>query len=620
MILIVFVLSLVCFGACTQEEVAPEQQADPVSNAAPYAVLAEKAAASVHAAEKAGALLVRTPVERETSADLSAVTFYPNMAQPLLDMPPTEADELHRPWVTVSQDETTGLVLAAMPMRSATVELDVSLEDQNGQQVGNLSAEAHPIVFTPVSDRERQNYRMQGLWLADPGPVPAEEGHLVAWFIRLQTTPTAEPGEYTMKIEIPWGNETLTDNLRVTVLPIRLPDPLEHGYTFGVFCSGGNFNEQQFRQMKRRGLEAILFFWPGGFDIGISNRDGQLVLDLSSMDEMVVSFKKAGMSGPIVIALGNDSNGFLERDIAKAFDLPFEPREAHDGRMVRVASLDNVEFEQRIVEALIQLFEHAAENNWPEIVILPYDEPTERLMDEHRWMVRLFREHFPEIRLYGVTMNRLEWAEEVLDTDILVANGDWARIQRLAREHNKDVWFYKSVTAASSFGTCRARTGLEMYAYHPDGKWFWSYNFHRDDPWNEFDGSVPDSAWVICWPPLQEGQESVGTPGYEGLREGVNDVRYAMALEELLENIHTPAAQQIQQQYDSWREQVQENPPTPAELPFVRAQLIRWTLELMERPLPQRFEETFPAMQERTPGKGDSATPSGFAPRENEQT
>jgi len=337
------------------------------------------------------------------------------------------------------------------------------------------------------------------------------------------------------------------------------------------------------------------------------------------MDEVVKRFKKAGMSGPIVIALGNDSNGFLERDIARAFDLPFEPREEHDGRTVRVAPLDDVEFEQRIVEALAQLFEHAAENSWPEIVILPYDEPTERLMEEHRRMVRLFREHFPEVRLYGVTMNRLEWAEEVLDTDILVANGDWARIQLLAREHDKDVWFYKSVTAAGGFGICRARTGLEMYAYHPDGKWFWSYNFHVGDPWNEVDGRTPDSAWVICWPPLQDGAESIATPGYEGLREGVNDVRYAMNLEELLENTDTPAAREIQQRYDSWRERVKKNPPTPAELPSVRAQLIRWTLEVMDRPLPQGFEGAFPAMQEGSPSQGDSATPSGFSPRENEQ-
>ncbi|MGB2823480.1 MAG: hypothetical protein WBF17_21050 [Phycisphaerae bacterium] len=63
-------------------------------------------------------------------------------------------------------------------------------------------------------------------------------------------------------------------------------------------------------------------------------------------------------------------------------------------------------------------------------------------MDEHRRMVRLFRERFPDVRLYGVTMNRLKWAETVLDTDILVSNGDFGRIRALATRHGKAAWFY----------------------------------------------------------------------------------------------------------------------------------------------------------------------------------
>jgi len=271
MILIVSIIFLLCFGACTQEAQRFEQQPNPVPNAAPYEVLAEKAAASVAAAENAGLRLQPSPMQPDAamsegaSSNQDAMIFYPDMTQPLLDVAPTKDDQLRRPWVVVSRGETTGLVLASVPIRSAAVELAVSLEDRNGQTAKDLSTEVHPIVFAPVSDRERKNYRMQGLWVADPGPVPAEEGHLTAWFIRLQTDSAAEPGEYTLEIKLPWENETLTDSLRVTVLPIRLPDPLEHDYTFGVFCSGGNFNEQQFRQMKRRGLEAILFFWPGKF-------------------------------------------------------------------------------------------------------------------------------------------------------------------------------------------------------------------------------------------------------------------------------------------------------------------------------------------------------------------
>ena len=275
----------------------------------------------------------------------------------------------------------------------------------------------------------------------------------------------------------------------MTVLPFTLPKPAERNYTFGAFCAGAAFSETQFRQMKEHGIESILFFW-GHYGLNVLNEDGKLRLDLANLDAMVEKFKAAGLAGPIVIALGNDSASTLERRISEAFNLPLV-REMREGKEARVAPLDNPQFEQRIIEALTQLFDHAKAKNWPEIVIMPYDEPTERLMPEHKRMVRIFREHFPKVRLYGCTMNRLEWAKMLADTDILVSNGDFARIIEFARQNNKTAWFYGGNTAAQGYGACRASYGLARYVYHPDGSWFWSYNFHVADPWNEFDGERP---------------------------------------------------------------------------------------------------------------------------------
>ena len=301
-------------------------------------------------------------------------------------------------------------------------------------------------------------------------------------------------------------------------------------------------------------------------------------MDFADLDKMMDNYMKAGMAGPVVMALGNDSASSLERWIADAFNLPLV-REPRDGKEVRVAPLDNPRFEQLIVEALSQLFEHAKANHWPEIVILPYDEPTERLMPEYRRLVKLFREHFPKVRLYGVTMNRLEWAKMVSDADVLSTNGDFARIIQFDRENGKTAWFYGSNVAAAGFGDCRASYGLARYIYHPDGSWFWSYNFHVADPWNEFDGATPDSAWVICWPALHEDEPSVSTLGYEGLRAGVNDVRYAMALEDALKAGKGPAIERVGKQYDAWRQQAQRGRLSAGQTEAARLQLIEWLLQ-----------------------------------------
>jgi hypothetical protein len=198
-------------------------------------------------------------------------------------------------------------------------------------------------------------------------------------------------------------------------------------------------------------------------------------------------------------------------------------------------------------------------------------------MDEHKRMVRLFRTHFPKVRLYGVTMNRLSWAEMVSDCDILVSNGDWARIRALATERKLGVWFYGGVQTSRGYGGCRWRYGLRPYAYRPDGMWFWCYNFHVGDPWNEFDGFTPDSAWVIRWPPLAEGAKSVETLAYEGLREAVDDVRYAMTLEARLAE---KDVSEVRAAYENWLHGLQGAEPAGADVVRLRDKLIEWLLRL----------------------------------------
>jgi hypothetical protein len=47
------------------------------------------------------------------------------------------------------------------------------------------------------------------------------------------------------------------------------------------------------------------------------------------------------------------------------------------------ADIRHPELNRRLQELLVAIKQHSAEQNWPEIVFLIYDEPTERLMEEH---------------------------------------------------------------------------------------------------------------------------------------------------------------------------------------------------------------------------------------------
>jgi hypothetical protein len=168
----------------------------------------------------------------------------------------------------------------------------------------------------------------------------------------------------------------------------------------------------------------------------------------------------------------------------------------------------------------------------------------------------------------------------VLDTDILVSNGDWARIRQLATEKGKSAWFYGSVTTAHGYAGCRWRFGLRPYAYGADGMWFWCYNFYVGDPWNEFDGFTPDSSWVIVWPPLAKGGNSVETLAYEGIREAVDDVRYAIRLENALARIDSAKAAKVGGEYRAWLKELQEAQPAPEALRGHRDRIVEWLLGL----------------------------------------
>ena len=123
---------------------------------------------------------------------------------------------------------------------------------------------------------------------------------------------------------------------------------------------------------------------------------------------------------------------------------------------------------------MLAIKDHAKADDWPEIVFIIYDEPTERLMEEHEHRYQFIKSFWPELRIYGVTMNRIEWAEDIQHmVDIFVANGDFAEISQLGKHTAKPFWLYGSGSSRDG-ASLRHRYAWTAWAHDAGASWFWA--------------------------------------------------------------------------------------------------------------------------------------------------
>jgi len=493
-------------------------------------------------------------------------------------------------------------VAAKLEMTNALGEISSSLlgvyalEDKKGLVVRaktealgkEITVEILPLVMAPLSLAKKsattgvmgdvaadKTFTTVGLWLAEKGAMDIAKGQSRAWVVRIHAGNKAVAGQFSILLELVEenGGKVLgTTALNLKVLPFELVDAWEHGYSFGAFWGGYHFpydcSVAEFRQLKEHGIEAGHCFWSAR-GAKFENDNGQLKANYDELDPWVENMKAGGMRGPLVLTLGTAKADYFIDDIIHTMKISTEGE-----------YWDDPKNQALFVSGLKQLFDHAAEKKWPEVVIMGPDEPTqsEAKMKRFHRIVKLMHANFPKVRIYGVCMDKLKNAQKVVDADILVCNGDFERIVALGKENKKAVWTYGSFTTASGYESVRRRFGLQPYAFGPTGTFFWSLGYTMGDPFNEFDGDRADSVWNIAWPPVKKGDSLVETPPFEGMRDAVNDVRYAMTLDSMLEKCTDDKAAKVKAEYETFRTNDLRNSEQPAE--SLRAKIIEMIMQL----------------------------------------
>ncbi|MGW8180297.1 MAG: COG1470 family protein, partial [bacterium] len=259
------------------------------------------------------------------------------------------------------------------------------------------------------------------------------------YWITVRPAEDASAGTYEARIVVSSNAGARSLALTCEVLPFTLQDSHVSG---GAFMWLIDLPPGWYRDMKQHGLDAIQFFtwewaireletdrrkwgWEAA-PIKISRKGNGIVLDFTEMDRIMGDIDSAGMKGPVVVSLGNDHHLFYECRIAEEMGWSIETSEKIDGKAI-IAPPVSSKLDRLYVDGLRQLRKHWEEKGYlQELIILIYDEPTERLLERAKNRYDLLKKAMPENRVYGVVMNRRDLAESMIDQmDIIVANGDF---------------------------------------------------------------------------------------------------------------------------------------------------------------------------------------------------
>ena len=466
-------------------------------------------------------------------------------------------DALDLPCAVDSLDELTGpqTALAVGEYESAAflVESGESL-DKEPVSLSGLPADMSVEIYrvAPYRRKLRGDRELTCPYLLERSyTISAAAGGKEVYYLTFKAGPQTPPGDYGLELSLAGASA----GLKLKVRPFKLYK--YPGIFYGAFCVARDVDitPEHLSDLARRGFDALQFFW-GSVSVGLANVDDSLAIDFTTVDRWMEDFRKAGMAGPVVWSMGNDHRSHLENRLADLFNLPRKKPETIDGKALDFADIHNPKLNSLLKQLFLALRDHGKEKNWPEIVFIIYDEPTERLMAEHEDRYRFIKSFWPELRIYGVTMDRIEWAEAVNHmVDIFVANGDFDKISALADSTGKPFWLYGSASSRNA-AALRHSYAWTPWAHRAKGVWFWAYNYGNGDPYDDFDGSLAESSASMVWPPRTPGDPPVYSVSWEGMREAADDMRYISTLEYMLAKSESSRAGEIRAELEKIRSSI----------------------------------------------------------------
>ena len=420
---------------------------------------------------------------------------------------------------------------ATFAVRNESKSISVSVKLSN-KSAGNLLPESWVSIRKVVS---RIESKPPDRLMEFSGKQTIDASRTQYFWVTVKAPGTAGSGTYDNEIVVSDGTSEYKLELKVNVLPFKLEQSDIKG---GAFMASLSLPSSWYKDMVEHGLNSIQAFW-GGWRIGILKDGNNIRCDFSDFDKIMNNAIEGGLNGPFVVSLGNDHHMHYERRIAEAMGWAVDTSEVIDGKPI-ISPEVTPELDRLFIDGLKQINDHW-DSSFPdyELVILIYDEPTERLLDRGKQRYEMLKTVMPDKRVYGVVMNRSGWAFSMVDQmDVIVSNGDFVACQEVAERFDKDYWIYGFPMQYTQ--TARHDMGILAWRTAAKGVFFWMYNYWGYNP----DGCAvyplkDDMSQFRSWRHIRDDQKFIPSIAWEAIREGQDDLDYVKTAE-----IYTLAAPQ----------------------------------------------------------------------------
>lgn len=386
-------------------------------------------------------------------------------------------------------------------------------------------------------------YQPQRLWPAYP--VQIKKGQSAWFYFNIKTLgDTSLPGMYEGRITVTDGKNSSDLPVKVEVLPIKLLTMDEAGLRMGG-CTTGLTSVTEMRTLVDHNHNMVNI-WFAGIAPGMSVKDGKLELDFTFLDEWMAQAKANGQK-TMVWFLGGNPNAYpetvtIERELYKANG---GARDDYFKKMGTAEQRGKIlpEVAALYTQWIKQVYAHAKEKEWPEIIVTPFDEPAKWsypdpkveanrkfaigcgpwIRDHFKAACKLIHEASPDAKVYislhhnkDVNVHGYKGRNGEIfipDVDVLCTNAidEDANLGNKTRQAGKQFWQY------GGGGSKRYGFGFYFGAWDSRGSLCWAYN------WGKRFDITEGSNWEYAW---YSPFETISTPTYEEFREAWDDRRY----------------------------------------------------------------------------------------------